>query len=102
MLLTPDAPEFHTVLHRFGEDADGLHMQRRQYLPDWWLDELRQEYDNSADHRAGEFHRVASIPVVFLEEMRAEGLDYNHAPANEIMDWLHNRGLSRFITSKKV
>lgn len=102
MLLTPDAPEFHTVLHRFGEDVGGLYLRRTQYLPDWWLDELRAEREDSLSTPAGEMHRFASVPAVVLEEWHAEGFDYARADAPEIIARLKKRELDRFITSRKV
>lgn len=100
-LAVPGEPTFHTVLHRFGEDADGLHLRRTQHIPDWYLDELRVERENSLSTPAGEMHRVASIPVVVLEEWHAEGFDYNRAPIEDILARLRKRELDAFVTSKK-
>ena len=101
-LVLPGEPAFHTVLHRFGEDADGVYMRRTQYVPDWYLDELRREREDSVSTPAGEMHRVASIPVVVLEEWAAEGFDYHRAPIEEILARLRKRALDEFITSKKL
>lgn len=101
-MLTPHDPAFHSVIRSFGEDADGLYLKRTQYVPDWYLDELRMEREDNRTLRAGEMHRVCSIPVTAIEEMHSEGFDYVNAPVEDIMLWLRLRGYDEFITSDKV
>jgi hypothetical protein len=101
-LTLPGTPAFHSVLRRFGEDADGLHLRRTQYVPDEYLEELRMEREDNRTVRAGDLHRVGSVPAIAIEEMHAEGFDYVNAPIEDILLWMRLHGYDEWITSNKL
>ena len=41
--------------------------------------------------------KLASIPVVIVEQMKKEGIDVHQASATEIVKWLRNNDMDHFI-----
>ena len=88
----------------FGEHADGLFMKRSQEISTSFLDQLKDERNNSLGQREGEFMKVASIPVVVAEKWRSEGFDITdpNTDVKEVLRRLRAENLDAFITTDKV
>lgn len=84
-----------------GEDVDGLHIKRQQFIPQSFLDDIREERENSIHTPSGELYRVARIPAAVIDKWDREGFDYNRAPVEDILRKLHIDQLDAFITTKK-
>ena len=87
---------------RFGENSDGLVLERYQAIPDQFLSNLRDERFRNRNSAAGDMHRVASIPVAVVDKWKSEGRDFDNAKISEILGWLRAENLDAFITSDKV
>ena len=79
----------------------GLIIQHSQEIPDSFLDSLKRAKNASTAMPAGEFHRVASIPVVIYEKWRREGYDPAREPIAKTLAKLSNESLDHFITTGK-
>ncbi len=90
----------HDVNARLFSSVGDLAIQRVQEIPDYFLDELKAEKDAS-DARAGEFHRVARVPVATAEKWMREGFDIYKEPAAAIVARLKKEQLDSFVTTKK-
>lgn len=86
----------------FGENSEGLIIQTSQAIPDSFLRDLKEERFESKHRRAGEYHRVASIPVAVVDKWKREGYDFDNAPVREILLKLKAENLEAFITTDKV
>jgi hypothetical protein len=76
--------------------------KHQQYIPDEFLSDLRRERMNSVSTPAGEFHRVASIPVIVVEELTRRGIDIYRDSIQDILKMLRKIEAEAFITSNKV
>jgi hypothetical protein len=85
-----------------GENADGIFFRHHQYIPDEFLQQLRDERYDSLHTPSGNFHRVASIPQALVDQWHAEGFDINTATVPEILARLRKQQFDAFITSNKV
>lgn len=89
--------------HSFGENTEGLIIQTFQQIPQEFTDALKAErYENSQSRVKGEYHRVASIPVVVIDKWMREGFDFYQASAKQIITRLKLENLDDFITSDKA
>ena len=95
-------PEFTTVSSTLQSGTDGLFIKREQDIPSDLLAHLRAEKDASASCPAGEFHRVASIPVILVETWQRQGFDVFKEPAKAILARLRAEGVDAFITTTKI
>lgn len=86
----------------FDENTDGLVIQTSQAIPDSFLRDLKEERFESKHRKAGEYMRVASIPVVVVDKWKREGFDFDNAPVREIITKLKMEGLDAFITTDKA
>jgi hypothetical protein len=87
----------------FDENSDGLVIQTYQEIPQQFIDSLKNErFENSQSRVKGEYHRVASIPVVVIDKWSREGFDFYTADVKEILAKLKLEGLDYFITSDKA
>ncbi len=98
----PDGTVFEDKAVSFGNNADGLFVKHAQEIPDDFLSGLRTERSHNASHKAGEMHRVASIPVVLVEMWLKEGFDIHKESAKAIVARLRSHDLDAFITSDKA
>lgn len=80
--------------------AGGLAVVRTQDIPDWWLDSLKDSRLASRE-RAGETHRVASIPTALVEKWQREGFDVYREPIKAIVKRLKDQGFHQFLTTEK-
>lgn len=79
----------------------GLLIKHSQEITPEWLDTLKAEKMASTSAPAGEFHRVASIPVVVYEKWLREGYDPTKEPMAKTLAKLSTEGLDHFITTNK-
>lgn len=86
----------------FEENCEGLLIKQSQDIPDDYLSELRNERAESLHTPTGEFHRVASIPMLLVNKWKAEGFDIYREPIEAIIARLKKEALDGFITSNKV
>jgi hypothetical protein len=86
----------------FDETADDLIIEKSQYIPQWHLDQLKADRAESASSKAGEYHRVASVPVAVHELWLSQGYDCLKEPVKKTLAKLKAENLDYFITSDKV
>lgn len=87
----------------FGENTDGLVIERYQEIPHSFIDKLKDErFQNSQGRVKGEMHRAASIPVAVVEKWQREGYDVFKEPIKKTLARLKAENLDSFITSDKV
>lgn len=94
-------PVLYDITTSFGQDADGVFRRHDQEIPEDYLRSLRQARDASGQERAGEYHRVASIPVALVEQWMREGYDVFKEPVRDTVARLKREGLDAFVTTKK-
>lgn len=73
---------------------------RAQDIPAWWLDSLKDARIASRQ-RAGETHRVCSVPTALAEKWLREGFDVYREPARAILKRLRDEGFHQFIATEK-
>lgn len=88
------------VTARLIGSVSDLAIQRSQYIPDDFMDDLKEAKHLSSE-RAGAFHRVCSVPVAWVEKWRHEGFDIYKESAKAIIDRLKKEQLDHFITTNK-
>lgn len=79
-------------------------MHQTQEIPQWHLDNLKQQRDASASQKTGDMMKVASIPVAVIEKWMREGFDVmrdKNITAKEIVNKLKNENLDAFLTTEK-
>lgn len=79
---------------------DGLLVTKKQEISDQFLQDLADARLASKD-RAGEYHHVASIPVVVVEKWLREGFDIWRETPQAILKKLRNENLEAFIATNK-
>lgn len=80
--------------------AGELAVVRTQDIPSWWLDSLKDSRLASRE-RAGETHRVASIPTALVEQWQRQGFDVYREPIRAIVKRLRDEGYHQFLTTEK-
>lgn len=80
--------------------AGELAVVRTQDIPDWWLESLKDSRLASRE-RAGETHRVCSVPTALAEKWLREGFDVYREPARAIVKRLREQGYDQFIATEK-
>lgn len=83
------------------QDTDGLYRTSTQEIPTSYLDQLKREKTDNGYSKSGEMMKMASIPVVVVEQMAKEGIDVYKAPIKDLIKWLRNNDMGHFITSEK-
>ena len=79
------------------QDTDGLYRYLKQDIPTDFIDQLKEEKSVKGFTKSGEMMKLASIPVVIVEQMKKEGIDVHQASATEIVKWLRNNDMDHFI-----
>lgn len=74
---------------------------RTQEITDEFLTECSDNRIASMNGSMGDWHQVASIPVVVVEKWLREGFDIYHAPLKDIMKKLHAEDLQAFLTTER-
>lgn len=88
----------------FHEDTDAaLVVKKEQAIPQSFLDRLKTARDESANNRMGDYHRVASIPTVVVEQWMRDGFNIydKNVTAKEIVARLQRENLGAFMTTTK-
>lgn len=83
------------------QDADGLYRTRSQQISSEFLQELQDQKTAGGYTQSGEMLKMASIPVVIVEQMLKEGVDVYKAPIKDIVKWLKTNDMDHFITTSK-
>lgn len=93
----------HDVRAALIEQAGDLAVRRSQFIPAWFLQELREQRDASMStrHRFDGFNRVASVPVYLVEKWKREGFDVYTAPVAETVARLKREQLQQYLASLK-
>lgn len=94
--------KIHDIAVDFDQNSDGLVIQKSQEIPQWYVDQLKDQRFNSKSNPAGEYHRAASIPVVIVEKWLKEGYDVYNEPVAKSLARLKAEGLDYFITTDKL
>ena len=81
-------------------NMDGLLVRKDQEITSDFLDELSDQR-LASNAPAGDFHRLASIPVVVVEKWLREGFDIYQESAQAILKKLRAEDLTAFIASNK-
>ena len=95
-------PRLIDVHGAFVNSVGDLAIYREQEIPQWWLDQLKDARIESANAPAGDFHRVASIPVAVHERWLREGFDCTREPISAAVARLKRQGLDAFMATSKV
>lgn len=85
----------------FEEQGSNLLITKTQDITDEYIQSLKDARFESKNTRAGEYHRVASIPVILYEKWLAEGYDAMKEPVKKTVAKLKNEGLDYFVTTDK-
>jgi hypothetical protein len=86
--------------HNHGKQ-DTLIIKREQDIPDEHIAQLKRDKIDPEHKRLGEFHRIASIPVVIVEKWMREGFRIEEHSARELLAKLRHEDLDAFITTNK-
>lgn len=96
-------PKVIDKLVSFDEDAStgDLLIKHEQYIPEDFISQLKRDKID-ADHRpSADFERVASLPVILVEEWKRVGYDVFQEPVRKTIARLKAEGLDAFITTNK-
>lgn len=85
----------------FQENSEGLVIEKAQHIPQWWLDQLKNERFESKNKPTGDYVRAASIPQAVHELWLSQGYDCTKEPIKKTLAKLKAEGLDAFITSDK-
>lgn len=88
------------VTWAIGENPDGLLIRKDQEITSDYLDQLSDNRIASKD-LSKDFHKVASIPVVVVEQWLREGFDVFREDAKAILKKLRDEDLTAFIATSK-
>lgn len=94
-------------MHIFDVDArligsvGELAIKRKQEVPQWFIDQLRDMKFQNSKRREGEFMLVASVPVVIHEQWLREGYDMTREPYRDTLKRLRALNLDDFIATDK-
>ena len=88
----------------FIQDEGRVLRKHTQEIPQWHLDALKEQRNNSTAAPEGEFMRVASIPTVVVEKWMREGFDIlsdKNITGADIVKRLKAENLDAFLTTEK-
>ena len=96
-------PKLVGVTTEFGANADGVFLKKTQEIPQYLLDDLKDERNASTTRREGEFMKVASIPAIVAEKWMREGFNILDPNVNgkEIVRRLKAENLDGFLATDK-
>jgi hypothetical protein len=101
--MKPSDIVLHDVEWQMGESVGGLHIKKQQIITDAFMDDLKDaRFASKAP--AGNFHKVASIPVAIIEKWMREGFDIlkdKNITAAQIVKRLKAEGLDGFLATNK-
>jgi len=87
-----------------GQDDDNFVRKHTQHIPQWHLDNLKEQRNRSTEQREGDFMRVASIPTSVVEKWMREGFDIlsdKNITGADIVKRLKAENLDAFLTTEK-
>lgn len=90
--------EIKDIVHNIKQEQDTLFTTRTQDIPSSFLTELQDQRAMGGWTEDGQMMKLASIPVVVVDQMLREGLDVYKAPAQDIVKWLKNHDMEHFLT----
>lgn len=82
-------------------EAGDAGIVRVQEIPDWFVDSLK-DARSASTARAGETHRVCSVPAALVETWQRQGFDVMKEPARAIVKRLREQGFEHFIATQKA
>ena len=91
----------HDVHSTLLQSAGDYGVRFDQYIPDSFLDGLKDSRNASSSAPAGDFHRVASVPVAVVEKWLREGFDIYKEPAAAVVKRLKAEELTAFLATTK-
>ena len=86
------------IKHSVVQDGDTLFTVRNQDIPDSFLRELDAQKQMGGWTQSKDMMKLASIPGVVCDQMLRAGLDVYKAPAKDIVKWLKQNDMERFLT----
>ncbi len=100
---TKAQPNLVGVTTDFGENADGLFIQRSQNIPQQLIDDIADHRKESSGKREGNYMKVASIPTVIVEKWMSEGFNIfdQNVDIKDIVKRLKAENLDAFLTTDK-
>lgn len=84
----------------FDNKDDDLLIRKDQIITDEFLKGLAQDREDSRA-RAGEYHKIASIPTVVVEQWLRQGFDIWRETPQAILKRLRDENLTAFIATEK-
>lgn len=72
-----------------------------QVITKEFVDNTAQFRNETSGYRSGNYHKVASIPLIFVEKWRNEGFDIYKESASAIIKRLKAESLDAFLTTNK-
>jgi hypothetical protein len=101
MTYSHDAINIINPQTEFIQDGENVVRKHTQEIPQWHLDALAQQRNESKSKAEGEFMRVASIPTVIVEKWMREGFNIWEVDGKEIVKRLKAENLDAFLTTEK-
>jgi len=86
---------------QFGANSDGVFIKKTQDIPNWHMNELKEQRNESTKKREGEFMKVASIPTIVAEQWMKQGYNIYEMTGKEIVKKLNEDNLQDFFTTDK-
>jgi hypothetical protein len=86
---------------KFLPQAGELVRKHTQQISQEFLDDLKENRNQSNKAPAGEMHRVASIPVAVVEKWQREGFDVFKEAPPAIIKRLKSENLDMFMATEK-
>jgi hypothetical protein len=104
--MTTTVDGLHDQMISFDEDhhsgkQDTLIIKREQLIPNWYLDQLKDERIDTLHTPMGDLYRVCSIPISTVEKWKREGFDVHQEDVHAILARLRKESLDKFITTTK-
>lgn len=87
---------------KVGANVDGVFFKKTQDIPDWHMNNLKEQRNESTKRREGEFMKVASIPTIVAEQWLSQGYDIYNMTGKEIIKKLNEDNLQDFFTTEKT
>ncbi len=83
------------------QSGDDVFRKHTQNISQSFLDDLKDSRNASKDQNEGEFMKVASIPVIVVEQWMREGFNIYEATGQEIVKRLKDQNLDGFMATEK-
>ena len=83
------------------QSGDDVFRKHTQSISQSFLDDLKDSRNSSKDQNEGEFMKVASNPVIVVEQWMREGFNIYEATGQEIVKRLKDQNLDGFMATEK-